>query len=294
MCPSEIGLILLIIIIGVAVSIMIKGQATSEVKEGFVNNQQQQQEFTNINFCPFNSTAVMTNSGETLCCQGQTSRRAGCLQKTVCSLSNTQGKSYGPCSKVYGEYIKQMSKFCPINLPKYFEKRDPSNKDVVVQKGCYEGATAIGKYEPVSSEQKKCIMYNSQRESDLNLDSCINQNSIIATTNRVKFDLKLPTVEVKLVKFNDQAPPLVQVSYMAKRPMLGGAIDMPSTTYTFASILRFWRYVWPDYYKFNWKDITATQLEFIYEVNASIILNRINIAQKNIFNLWAPYFQRFN
>ncbi len=281
MCPSEIGIIVLIIIIGVAVSIMIKGQA---VKEGFVDQPKQTKSvdnFPNITFCPFNSTAITTYSGETLCCKGETSKKLGCLEKTVCSLSNSTGKNYGPCSKVYGEYIKNMSKYCPRNMPKYFEKRDPSNKDIINQKGCYEGATHPNKYEPVSAEQKKCIMYNSWKESEFDVNSCWNQSALSWEDGRAK---KFNRGKVQLVVFNKNAPPLIQYTKMVKNQTFGNAIEMPEITYNWASIVRYWKYTWPDYYKFNFDDLTAEQFSFVETIALRLSQNTINKTDKKLYS----------
>jgi len=279
MYPIEFGVIILIIIIGVTISIMIKGEV---VKEGFVDNPVvRATNFPNITFCPFNSTAVITNSGESLCCEGETSRKLGCLQKTVCSLSNSTGKNYGPCSKVYGEYIKKMSRGCPRSLPSYFEKRDPSNKNMVIEKGCYAGATHPNKYEPVSTDQKKCYIYNSQKDSEFNINSCLNQKNL----DRWMKDLVFwgGKGKFQLVKFSDKAPPLISFTVMVKQANFGGQIEMPETSYTWASIVRYFKYMWPEYTKFNFDLFTADQLKYVYEINWHLKRGLIRPTDKKLF-----------
>lgn len=294
MCPSEIGAILLIIIIGVAVSIMIKRHGASALSEGFANQAQTtQRNFPNITFCPFNSTAVITNGGETLCCKGESSRKLGCLQKTVCSLSNSIGKNYGPCSKVYGEYIQRMSRRCPRTLPTYFEKRDPSNKEIVSEKGCYAGPTHPNKYEPVSAEQKKCIMYNSQKDSDMNNNSCLNQTYLDSWINNSKLNI-YNSPKVSLVKFRDNAPPLLQITSMTQQQGFGGAVQMPEITYTWASLVRYWKYTWPDYSKYNFDDLTTQSLRFVFEVNHALRSNTLRPTDKKLVTTLLKTQERIN
>jgi hypothetical protein len=279
MSPSEIGLILLIIIVGVAVSIMIKGQ---EVKEGFANKPVARVEnFPNITFCPFNSTAVITNSGESLCCEGETSRKVGCLQKTVCSLSNSFGKNYGPCSKVYGEYIKKMSRSCPKSLPSYFEKRDPANKNIIVEKGCYAGATHPNKYEPVSKQQKTCKLYESKKDSDLNINSCLNQKNLDDRNNNLKYQ---GGGKAQFVIFRKNTPPLIQITQMRRQKVFGGEVEMPEVTYTWPSLTRYWKYVWPEYTKFNLDDFSAQQLMFVYEIGFGLKRGFFKPGDKKLFS----------
>jgi hypothetical protein len=304
MCPTEIGVIILIIIIGLAVSIMIRKQAittASSMTEGFTTNtpQRRQPNFPNITFCPFNSTAVITNAGETLCCQGETSTKLGCLQKTVCSLSNSQGKNYGPCSKVYGEYIQNKSRLCPRSLPSYFEKRDPSNKNIVSERGCYAGPTHPQKYEPVSPQQKKCIDYiNSEKDNELNIHSCWNQAYLsvyqIAVGNWFK---KSPQkiykdIKLSLVKLRDNAPPLLQITTMIPQKAFGGAVDMPEITYTWASIVRYWKYTWPDYSKYNFDDLAAEDMKLVFEVNDSLRFNNLKPRDKKIVSSYLKLHEK--
>ncbi len=279
MSPSEIGLLLVIIIIGVAISIMIKGQG---VKEGFANKPVSKNEnFPNITFCPFNSTPVITNAGESLCCKGETSLKLGCLQKTVCSLSNSSGKNYGPCSKVYGEYIKKMSRSCPKSLPSYFEKRDPKNKDIIAEKGCYAGPTHPSKYEPVSSQQKRCLLYQSKKDSELNINSCLNQKNLDAWNEQLKTQ---GGGTAKFVYFRPNTPPLIQITQMKKQQVFGGVVEMPEITYTWASLTRYWKYVWPEYVKFNLNDFTAAQLMFVYEISFGLKRLFIKPGDKKLFS----------
>lgn len=299
MCPSEIGVIILIIIIGVAVSIMIRKQATStasSMTEGFTTNspQKRQTNFPNITFCPFNSTAVITNAGETLCCHGETSTKLGCLQKTICSLSNSQGKNYGPCSKVYGEYIRNMSRWrCPISMPSYFEKRDPANKNAIIEKGCYAGATNPNKYEPVSNEQPKCIMYDSLRDSDMKINSCRNQVYLDNWKKNPALRI-FKNPKLSFVRFRENSPPILQIISMVQQPALDGAIEMPEVTYTWASLIRHWKYAWPDYSKYNFDDLTAENLRFVFEVNHALRLNTLKPNDKKLQKTFLKVKERFN
>jgi hypothetical protein len=289
MCPSEVMLILLIIVAGVAASFMFYKQ--KESKEGFADlpTPEVKPDIPNITFCPFNSTAVIMKSGETLCCDGKSSKRYGCLTKTVCSLSNSQGKNYKSCSETYAEYIKKMSsEKCFPKMPKYYEKRDSTNKEAILERGCYNGPTKFDRYEPVRSNQPKCIIVNSQKESEFNTQSCENQIDLQAV-KRV-----LPNTQVKFISFNKAAPPLLQVSFPVKQQMFGAEVEMPVNTYTMKSIARFWKYTWPDAHKYNFENLTAEQLgAFIYEIRLDILQNKLAPTTKNVYkNYFFTYVLR--
>ena len=288
MCPTEIGVIFLIFIVGIIMSVLFYKKQNGT--EGFANKPPQTEPKQlinpNITFCPFNSTAVIIKSGDTLCCDGKTSTRHGCLEKTVCSLSNSQGKNYKSCAKVYAEYIQKMSKEkCFPLMPNYFEKRDGANKDVITQKGCYAGPTKVDRYEPVSNEQLKCIVIDNQRESIFNPNSCSNQKELHAVYK------PLPNTAAKFISFNSKAPPLLQVSFPIKQKVFGGEMEMPINTYTIKSIIRYWNEIWPDYNKFNFNNLTAEQLgTFIYEIRLDIILNKLAPTKTNIWKNYVAFY----
>lgn len=283
MYPSELFFILLIIATGVAISMYFY---KPEKMEGFASPKDTlvvKPDIPNITFCPFNSTAVILRAGETLCCRGKTSRRYGCLEKTICSLSNVQGKNYKSCSETYAEYIKKMSfQKCFRSLPKYYERRDSSNKENITERGCYAGATKLDKYEPVNINQPTCLIMDNQKQSEFNPRSCENQRDLQAVQK------PLPNTQVKFISFNKRAPPLLQVSFPTKQQMFGAEVEMPVNTYTIKSVSRFWKYSWPDYHKFNFSNLTAEQLGgFIYEIRLDIIQNKL---AKNSTNVWKNYF----
>jgi hypothetical protein len=226
----------------------------------------------NVAFCPFNSTATILQSGETHCCVGKTSKKFGCLEKTVCTLSASLDGKIPSCGSIMKKhYDEQAKKHCYPGLPKYYEKTDQYGN--VTERGCYSGPTNISMSGPVSTQQPTCVVdYSSQAKAKSDPKSCYNQKRLTA--------VQCPrgiTCQKSFVQTGKGNPLLLQVSWMGKRKMFGGDIDAPVTTYTLSSIVDYWNVVFPEWSKAMPLATTRADSlgEFIYEIRKALLEGKI-------------------
>ncbi len=244
----------------------------------------------NVAFCPFNSTATILQSGETHCCVGKTSKKFGCLEKTVCTLSASPGGKIPSCGSVVKKhYDEQAKKHCFPQMPNYYETTDEYGN--VTARGCYSGPSNISMSGPASKQQPTCFVdYSNSSKITSDPKSCYNVKRLEAKQCPRGIKCKKTYVET-----GKDTPVLLQVSWMGKRQMFGKEIDAPVTTYTVSSILHYWNKVWPGWWNaFDWNSLSAGQLaDFFYEARRDILNGGyVPPQQTNVFWNYIDYWAK--
>jgi hypothetical protein len=274
MSPIVPTIILALLIVSIA--FLIKSQApiatvaaTAAAPEPFTDKNA----IPNIAFCPFNSTATILQSGETHCCVGKSSKKFGCLEKTVCTLSSSPDGKIPTCGVVMKKhYDEQAKKHCYPGMPNYYEKTDQYGN--VTERGCYSGPSNIsmtGPYKP--AQQPTCFVdYSNQARVKADPKSCYNTKRLaeVACPKGIN-------CQKSLVQTGKGNPMLLQVSWMGKRQMFGRQIDAPVTTYTLSSIVDYWNVVFPEWSKAIPLATTRADAlgEFIYEIRKGILEGKV-------------------
>jgi hypothetical protein len=138
------------------------------VKEGFLNSPSSPlTSDIQLNSCPANSTRFVNSSGQSLCCDGSIVDNQ-CSGKTLCSLSEQAG-TIPTCGEWYAAWLAERgANRCFPGMPNYFEDKATGVK------GCTSGPRKPDGSGPASANQKKCILYNSQKDENDKSDSCTN------------------------------------------------------------------------------------------------------------------------
>jgi hypothetical protein len=268
MSPIVPTIILAILIVGIVLFIKMKVPQASETaspeKEPFADSSTS---IPNVTFCPLNSTATILQSGETHCCIGKTSKKFGCLEKTVCTLSPTGDGKIESCGSVLNKYyVEQAKKHCYPGMPKYYEK--VNEQGLVTERGCYSGPTNMDYTGPANNTQPTCFVdYSDADKVASDPKSCFNAK---------RLDAKVCPPGVKctkqFIKQGKGRPLALQISWMGKRKIFGKWIDAPVTTYTMSSVIDNWNKIWPDWHRADWNSFSAEQLgELFFEVRREML-----------------------
>ena len=120
MSPIVPTIILAILIIGLVLFIKNKQlvpEKQSPKEEPFTDSNV----IPNVTFCPSGSTATILQSGQTHCCKGPVSKKFGCLEETVCTLSGSADGKIPTCGMVMKRrYEEQAKKHCFPGMPNYY------------------------------------------------------------------------------------------------------------------------------------------------------------------------------
>jgi len=162
-----LGAIIILTLRGVSVFKILTNHVSENVTEAF----QDAKEDTDLilTTCPAESISFVDNGGRTLCCDGEV--HAGvCKGSTICSLSEGVGNT-PTCGEWLGAYLAEKGKNrCPPSMPKYFEKDGVGGCTAGVRNS--DGTSAIG---------KSCNLYKTQKEDNMQMDSCTNQKMLEET-----------------------------------------------------------------------------------------------------------------
>ena len=279
MSPIVPTIILAILIIGLVLFIKNKQlvpEQQSPKEEPFADSNA----IPNVTFCPSGSTATILQSGQTHCCKGPVSKKFGCLEETVCTLSGSADGKIPTCGQVMKRrYDEQAKKHCFPGMPNYYEKADEAGN--VIDRGCYSGPSNIDMTGPANTKQPQCVInYSNEAQAAADPKSCSNYKRLEA-----KQCPKGIKCNKSFMETGKGSPLLLQVGWMGKRQMFGKEMDAPVTTYTISSIVNYWNKVWPEWSKsLNWGSLNAAQLgEFIYEVRRDLLQGARAPQQTGIF-----------
>ena len=288
MSPIVPTIILALLIVGIVLLIKsripeLQVESPAPTEEPFTNKNV----IPNVAFCPLNSTATILQSGETHCCVGKASKKFGCLEKTVCTLSASPDGKIPSCGAIMKKhYDEQAKKHCYPGMPNYYENTDEQGN--VTERGCYAGPTNISMSGPVSKQQPTCVVdYSDISKIMSNPKSCYNIKRL--QSKQCPRGIKCNKSFVETGKGN---PLLLQVSWMGKRQVFGKEINAPVTTYTIQSVIQLWNKVWPEWSKaYNWGNLSAAQLsDFFYEVRRDLLEGRSAPQQTNVFWNYVDYW----
>ena len=81
---------------------------------------------------------------------------------------------------------------------------------------------------------------------------------------------------------------------MSQQQGFGGAVEMPEITYTWASLVRYWKYTWPDYSKYNFDVLSAEGLKFVFEVNYALRSNKLRPTDKKLLTTLLKSQEKIN
>ncbi len=287
MSPIVPSIILALLIVGVVLYMRITPktviQNAAESVESFTDN------IPNVSFCPLNSTATILQSGETHCCVGKSSKKFGCLEKTVCTLSASPNGKIPSCGAIVKKYYaEQAAKHCYPAMPNYYEKQDQNG--LVTERGCYSGPSNIDLSGPANKTQPTCFVdYSNYTKVASDPKSCFNAKRLAAKNCPAGIKCTKTFIET-----GKGTPLLLQVGWVGKRQMFGKEMDAPVSTFTVSSVIDYWNKVWPEWYKnINWNAFTAADLAtFFYEPHRDLLEGRHARQETNLFWRYIDYYVR--
>lgn len=125
-------------------------------KEGFV-----------VHTCPSGTNGFVTEDGETQCCNGDVVD-GYCTGDLRCTLSPKSKSGLPTCSELAAsEAVAAGSNRCPRSMPHYF------GSTTVIQ-GCSASPPSANGLQPSDPLQPQCILYKTDAEDKVKLDSCYN------------------------------------------------------------------------------------------------------------------------
>jgi hypothetical protein len=157
------GLAFLIWLLCVGISAILLGyfikQSVNPLKkEGF-----------SVKGCPSGTNSFVTEEGETQCCNGDVVD-GYCTGNLRCTLSPKSKSGLPTCTDLaISDAAATGASKCPISMPNYYGSCNSIE-------GCSASPPTTDGLNPSDPSQPKCILYKTEREEQVNLDSCWNVN----------------------------------------------------------------------------------------------------------------------
>jgi hypothetical protein len=147
----------------VLIAYFLKNSLKPLIREGFV-----------IHTCPSGTNSFITDSGETLCCNGDVVDNY-CTGNLRCTLSPRSKSGLPTCTDLAAsDAAAAGASRCPSSMPHYFGC--PTTVE-----GCSASNPSANGLQPSNPLQPQCILYKTQAEDSVKLDSCYN---VVQTTIR--------------------------------------------------------------------------------------------------------------
>jgi hypothetical protein len=129
----------------------------STKKEGFA-----------VYVCPSRTTSFITDTGETLCCNGDVVN-GECNGNLVCTLSPKSKSGLPTCSDLaVSEAAALGASKCPKSIPNYF------GSSAIELEGCSVSIATADGLQPSNPSQPQCRLYKTRAEDIAKFDSCYN------------------------------------------------------------------------------------------------------------------------
>jgi hypothetical protein len=140
----------------VLIGYFLKTPLKSLIREGFI-----------VKACPTGTNTFITNSGETLCCNGDVVDNY-CTGNLRCTLSPRSNSGLPTCTDLAAsDAAAAGANRCPTTMPHYFGC--PTTIE-----GCSTSPPTANGLEPSNPLQPQCILYKTRAEDVVKLDSCFN------------------------------------------------------------------------------------------------------------------------
>lgn len=141
------------------------------LKEGFA-----------VYVCPSRTNTFITDSGETLCCNGDVVN-GECNGNLVCTLSPKSKSGLPTCSDLaVSEAAAAGASKCPKSIPNYF------GSPRVEIEGCSVSIATADGLQPSNPNQPQCRLYKTRAEDIAKFDSCYN----VTRVQQAEATLRLP------------------------------------------------------------------------------------------------------
>jgi hypothetical protein len=140
----------------VLIGYFLKNSLKPLIREGF-----------SVKMCPSGTTGFVTEEGETQCCNGDVVD-SYCTGNLRCTLSPRSKSGLPTCTDLAAsDAVAAGTSRCPSSMPNYFGSSDG------VQ-GCSASPASANGLQPSNPSLPQCILYKTQDEDLVKLDSCYN------------------------------------------------------------------------------------------------------------------------
>jgi len=150
--------LLCVVITAILIAFFIKKSSfKTSGKEGFA-----------VYVCPSNTSSFITDTGETLCCNGDVVD-GECKGNLVCSLSPKTKSRLPTCSDLAASEAAALgASKCPSSIPNYF------GSSRIGVEGCSVSIATADGLQPSNPNQPQCRLYRTRAEDIAKFDSCYN------------------------------------------------------------------------------------------------------------------------